>query len=82
MEKEYIMIEKEDGTEERVVIVAAFTLTDSGRRCIIYKSEIDNQYYAASCDEISEDAYLDTNFTDLEKEQIQTVFDTLNNGGI
>ncbi len=80
MDKAYITIEKEDGTEEQMEIVSAFTLTESGKRCIIYKSEIDNKCYAAACEDIKEYTDLDTNFTEAEKAQIQTVFDTIYKG--
>jgi len=80
MEKAYIIIEKEDGTEEQMEIVSAFTLTESGKKCIIYKSEAENKCYAAACDSITEFQDLDTNFTDSEKAQIQTVFDTIYKG--
>ncbi len=80
MEKAYITIEKEDGTEEQMEIITAFTLTESNKRCIIYKSEVDNKCYAASCKDIKDYEDLDTNFTDKEKAQIQTVFDTIYKG--
>ncbi|MBQ4031977.1 MAG: hypothetical protein II625_09505 [Bacilli bacterium] len=81
MEKEYITIEKDDGTEERMEIISVFKLVESGKNCIIYKSDIDNKYYAASCKNVKEYEDLDTNFTDSEKAHIQTVLDTIYNGG-
>ena len=80
MDKAYITIEKDDGTEEQMEIVSVFTLTESGNKCIIYKSAKDEKCYAAACEDIKEYSDLDTNFTDSEKAHIQTVFETIYKG--
>ena len=82
MEKVYITVEKDDGTSEEMEVILAFKLEESGKDCIIYKSEIDKQYYAAAYNKDTDYTDLDTNFTDKEKDQIQAIFATLNGGGI
>ena len=82
MEKTYITVEKEDGTSEEMEVIMAFKLEESGKDCLIYKSNVDNKYYAASYNKDLDYTDLDTNFTDREKDQIQAVFNTFNGGGI
>ena len=82
MEKTYITVEKEDGTSEEMEVIMAFKLEESGKDCLIYKSNIDNKYYAAAYNKDLDYTDLDTNFTDREKDQIQAVFNTFNGGGI
>jgi uncharacterized protein YrzB (UPF0473 family) len=79
MDKAYITIEKEDGTEEQMEIVSAFTLNESGKNCLIYRSN-SNEYFAASYDQLNDEIDLNTDFTNYEKEQIEQVFNTLYGG--
>ena len=78
MEDKFITITKADGTFEKMEIVAAFRLEDSGKDCIIYRGLSDNKYFAASYSGDLEYASLDTNFTDQEKEQLNHIFKVLN----
>ena len=75
--KDYINIFKIDGQSEKMELVAAFTLEESKKSCIIYKS-INNEYYAAYYDEQSN---LHTDFSEKEKNQLNEIFKTLNLGG-
>ena len=73
--KDYITIYKEDGSAEDMEVVMAFKLEETQKPCIIYKSINlnDGKYYAASYDEDTEYSNLNTNFTDKEKEQLNTI---------
>ena len=76
MNKSYITVVKEDGSTEEMELITSFRLNDSGKNCLIYRSNSD-EYYAASYDELNDEIDLNTNFTDNEKDQIVKVFDTL-----
>lgn len=82
MEKVYITVEKDDGSSEEMEVILAFKLEESGKDCIIYRSEIDKKYYAASYNKDSDYTDLNTDFTDKEKDQIQAIFKTLSGGGV
>ena len=81
MNKNYITIIKNDGSKEQMEVVATFRLEDSEKDCIIYKSLLENKYYAASYEGESEYSNLNTEFTEKEKEQLNKIFETLNYGG-
>lgn len=80
MNKDYISITKSDGSIEQMEVVATFRLEETSKNCIIYRSLLENKYYAASYDEASDYSNLDTNFTEKEKKQLNEIFKTLNNG--
>lgn len=81
MNKNYITIIKNDGSKEQMEVVATFRLEDSEKDCIIYKSLLENKYYAASYEGESEYSNLNMEFTEKEKEQLNKIFETLNYGG-
>ena len=79
MDKSYITVVKDDGSTEEMEIITNFKLNSTGKNCLIYRSNND-EYFAASYDELKDETDLNTNFTDEEKEQIVKVFDTLYGG--
>lgn len=81
MNKDYITIIKNDGSTEQMEVVATFKLEDTSKDCIIYKSLLDNKYYAASYESDLDYSNLNTKFTEKEKEQLNKIFETLNYGG-
>ena len=81
MSKDYITISKIDGTLEQMEVVATFKLEESNKDCIIYKSLDEERYYAASYNSDLDYSYLNTNFSDKEKEQLNEIFKALNYGG-
>lgn len=81
MNKDYITITKNDGSIEQMEVVATFRLEDSSKDCIIYKSLLENKYYAASYESDLDYSNLNTIFTEKEKEQLNKIFEALNNGG-
>ena len=79
MNKSCITVVKKDGSTEEMEIIASFKLNESGKNCLIYRSN-SNEYYAASYDNLSDGMDLNTDFSDYEKEQIERVFETLYGG--
>ena len=84
MNKDYIVITKEDGSSEQMEIVATFRLEETSKDCIFYKNlnSNDEHYYAASYDKDTEYSNLDTNFSEHEKEQLNKIFETLKYRGV
>lgn len=82
MDKDYIVITKEDGSSEPMEIVATFRLEETSKDCIIYKSlnSKEEHYYAASYDKNTNYSNLDTNFSEHEKEQLNKIFKALDMG--
>ena len=78
---DYIAITKSDGSIEQMEVVATFRLEDTSKDCIIYKSLLENKYYAASYEKDLEYSSLNTEFTEKEKEQLNKIFKALNYGG-
>lgn len=81
MNKDYIIVTKNDGSREQMEVVAAFRLEDTSKDCIIYKSLLENKYYAASYENNLNYSNLNTEFTEKEKEQLNKIFEALNYGG-
>ena len=83
MEKDLIVITKEDGSKENMEIVATFRLEETSKDCIIYTSlnSNDDRYYVASYDIDSDYSNLNTDFSEKEKEQISEIFEVLKNRG-
>ncbi len=81
MNKDYIVITKSDGSTEQMEVVATFKLEDTSKDYIIYKSLLENKYYAASYNSDSDFSNLNTEFSEKEKEQLTKVFEGLNCGG-
>ena len=81
MIKDYITVTKSDGSTEQMEVVATFKLVDTSKDCIIYKSLLENKYYAASYDADLDYSILNTEFTEKEKEQLNKIFAELNYGG-
>ena len=81
MNMDYIAITKSDGSIEQMEVVATFRLEDTSKDCIIYKSLLENKYYAASYEKDLEYSSLNTEFTEKEKEQLNKLFKALNYGG-
>lgn len=81
MNMDYIAITKSDGSIEQMEVVATFRLEDTSKDCIIYKSLLENKYYAASYEKDLEYSSLNTEFTEKEKEQLNKIFKALNYGG-
>lgn len=81
MTNDYITITKNDGSTEKMEVVATFRLEDTSKDCIIYKDLHGNKYYAASYNNSLDFTNLNTDFTEKEKEQIKQIFDELKNGG-
>lgn len=79
MNKSCITVVKKDGSTEEMEIIASFKLNESGKNCLVYRSN-SNEYYAASYDNLSDGMDLNTDFSDYEKEQIERVFETLYGG--
>ena len=71
MNKSYITVVKEDGSTEEMELITSFRLNDSGKNCLIYRSNSD-EYYAASYDELNDEIDLNTNFTDRQAGEEQT----------
>ena len=80
MTPKFITVNKADGSSEQMEIVSTFRLEETNKDCIIYKGA-DNKLYAASYTGELENAVLDTNFTDMEKEQLNNIVRELTNGG-
>lgn len=81
MNNDYITIAKKDGSTEEMEVVATFRLEESAKDCIIYKSNNNNKYFAASYDANSDYSKFNTNFSEKEKEQLNIIFNELKNGG-
>ena len=75
-EKDIIYVTNDEGVTEEMEVVITFKLEESNKNCIIYKNikSEDERYYAAQYDKNNDITTLDTNFTDIEKEQINTIF--------
>ena len=74
--KDIIYVTNDEGVTEEMEVVITFKLEESNKNCIIYKNinSEDEKYYAAQYDKNNDITTLDTNFTDIEKEQINTIF--------
>jgi len=81
MTKDYISVTKSDGSTEQMEVVATFRLEETAKDCIIYKSINGTKYYAASYDIGTDYSNLNTNFSEIEKEQLKKIFEALNYGG-
>lgn len=81
MDKDYISIAKSDGSIEQMEVIATFRLEDTAKDCIVYKSLLENKYYAASYESDLDYSNLNTEFTEKEKEQLNRIFETLINRG-
>ena len=81
MTKDYICVTKSDGSTEQMEVVATFRLEETSKDCIIYKRINDTKYYAASYDSNTDYSNLNTNFSEVEKEQLNKIFEALNYGG-
>ena len=75
MNKDYIIITKEDGSKEQMEVVSTFTLEENQKDYIIYKSIWDEKhYYAASYDKHSK---LNSDLSDGEKEKLNKILDNI-----
>jgi len=81
MANDYITITKNDGSTEKMKVVATFRLEDTSKDCIIYKDLQENKYYAASYNNYLDYTNLNTEFTEKEKEQLNQIFEALKYGG-
>ena len=79
--KDYITILKDNGIMEKMEVVSIFRLEETKKDCIIYKSLNDEKYYAASYNKDKDYSVLNTEFTDMEKEHLNKIFEFIKNGG-
>ena len=79
MNKDIINVLDEDGNPLEMEVCLFITLSSSNRGCVIYKKLADiPEYFAAHyTDNNLENSTLDYNFTDVEKEELNTIFKEL-----
>lgn len=84
MNKDYIIITKDDGSSEKMEIVATFRLEETSKDCIIYKNlnSSDEHYYAATYDSGTNYSNLNTDFNEDEKQALNKIFEAIKNGGV
>ena len=63
---------KDNGTKEEMEIVSIFKMEAFNKNYIIYKSIVDNKYFAASFN--ADNDNIDTNLSDKEKEALEDYF--------
>ena len=84
-ERIYFDVEKENGTTEKMELLAKIRDDELNKSYIFYKNcdDEDIHYYAASYDETDENKFvnLDTDLSDLEKAKLNKIFERLRTGG-
>ncbi|MBR4262023.1 MAG: hypothetical protein IKQ35_01490 [Bacilli bacterium] len=71
-ERAKITVVKDNGTKEEMEIVSIFKMEAFNKNYIIYKSIVDNKYFAASFN--ADNDNIDTNLSDKEKEALEDYF--------
>ena len=84
MNKDYIIITKDDGSSEKMEIIATFRLEETSKDCIIYKNlnPADEHYYAAAYDSGTNYSNLNTDFNEDEKQALNKIFEAIKKWGV
>ncbi len=79
MNRDFIKITKNDGSTEKMELVATFKLESTSKNYIIYKTLNPNNehYYAASYNPETNYSELNTNLSKEEKEALNKIFNEL-----